>query len=265
MDLSIIIVNHNSTKYMKRAAASLLNHLNDLKFEIIVVDNSSQPIEQKEAKEYFSKEHFIFLSVPNKGFGAANNSGAKIAEGKILFFLNPDTLIVDDSISKLLKVLEANKKIGALSPLIFGADGKSLQYHFYGNFLSLHGIILKKWQGKEIDLNQDINYVDMVTGASLMIKKDLFNKVGGFDENFFMYAEDDDLCRRIQNLGYKNAVYTKAKIIHFEGKSSSGRDKKLMYYRSQNYYWRKHYGLVQAVLMRIIRWPYKTAKLFLSK
>lgn len=265
MKLSIIIVNHNTTSLVQKCIASVQEHLKE-SFEIIVVDNSSNEQESANAKEAYSgKEGIQFLHVANKGYGEANNRGAEIARGEYLLLLNPDTLIVDDSISKLVKLLSENPKIGALSPLIYQENGKTLQNCFFCNFQSLAGITIKKWQGKEIDLNKEIIYVDMITGACMMMKRSLFNELQGFDENFFMYIEDDDLCRRITQAGYKNAVYTKAKIIHLEGKSSTSFQKRLMYYKSQDYYWRKHYGVFQMVLMKIIRWPYKVLRILLAK
>ena len=151
-------------------------------------------------------------------------------------------------------------EIGALSPLIFGADRATLQRHFYGEFQSFAGITYKKWFGRKKSLKDDINYVDMITAACMMIPKQIFDQLRGFDENFFMYCEDDDLCRRIISLGLKNAVYNQAKIIHLEGKSSSSEEKKKMYYRSQDYYWQKHYGRARMLLMKMVRWPYKTLK-----
>jgi len=264
IDLSIIIVNYNSVALAKDAILSIKKHLK-ISYEIIVIDNSENEEEIESAASAFADDtNLRFKHVPNHGYGAANNEGAKMARGKYLLLLNPDTLLTDESLVKMLNFLSAHDEVGAISPLIYQEDGKTLQHHFYGHFLSLGGITLKKWQGEGTNLNKEINNVDMVTGASLMIKKELFDRVGGFDENFFMYVEDDDLCRRLQELGYKNAVYTKAKIIHLEGKSSTSRNKKLMYYKSQDYYWRKHYGAAQTVLMRIIRWPYKTIRLLAS-
>jgi len=190
------------------------------------------------------------------GFGAGNNLGAKIAKGEYLLLLNPDIHLIDNSIEKMLDFLSRHSEIGALSPLLYQKDGKTLQKHFFGNFQSLVGITIKRWQGKEANLNADFFYTDMVSAATLMIKRELFEKVDGFDQNFFMYIEDDDLCRRISDLGYKNAVLCGAKVIHFEGQSSTSFEKKKYYYKSQNYYWQKHYGPAKTFLMKIFRVPY---------
>ncbi len=95
----------------------------------------------------------------------------------------------------------------------------------------------------------------------MMMKRNIFEKVEGFDENIFMYLEDDDLCKRISELGYKNAILATAKVIHKEGSSiNKNKDRKKLYYASQTYFWRKHNGFLPTLLMRIMRWPYKLFK-----
>ncbi len=108
---------------------------------------------------------------------------------------------------------------------------------------------------------RDYFYAQMVSGAAMMIKKANFDKVGGFDENFFMYLEDDDLCRRLNNIKLKNAVLCTAKIIHLEESGNTDSQKRRMYYQSQNYYFQKHFGVFTALLMRLLRLPYKILKL----
>jgi len=258
IELSIIIVDYKSQKYLLPLVFDLEKRLAHLKFEIIIVDNDPTSDSASIFRQKFSDFNNVLVikAEKNKGYGTGNNFGAKKARGKYLLLLNPDTEICDDTIEKMLDFLSKHSEIGALSPLIYQPDGENLQDHFFANFQSLAGTTIKRWQGKKADLSKKYFYAEMITGAAMMMRRDLYEKVGGFDENFFMYIEDDDLCRRISDLGYKNAVLTTAKIIHHEGKSSTSFEKKKYYYKSQDYYWQKHYGKLQTTLMKMIRSPY---------
>lgn len=261
MKLSVIIINYNSKSLLSNCLDSLEKWADDCIDEIIVVDNNStkEKLEQKDFQEY-QKVRFFGLD-QNLGFGAANNYAIKKATNKYLLLLNPDTLLVDDSVKKMLQFYSSRKNIGALTCLLYGSDSKTLQKSFFGKFQSLFSITIRRYNFQKIDFSKDFMPTDIVTGACLMIEKRLFEKLGGFDEKFFMYLEDDDLCRRLINQKYQNGVYVKAKIIHLEGKSSeSDAQKKIFYYKSQDYYWSKHNGITATILMKIIRWPYKTVK-----
>lgn len=256
-ELSIIIVDYKSQKYSLPLVFDLEKRLEHLKFEIILVDNdpgnNNALVFQKEFERF--KNVKVIKAKENKGYGAGNNLGAKEAKGEYLLLLNPDIEVCDDAIEKMLDFLAKHSEVGAVTSLLYHLD-KKLQRNFFGNFQHLAGITIKRWWNLPVDLSKDFFYVDMVSGAAMMLKRELFEKISGFDENFFMYIEDDDLCRRITKLGYKNAVLTTAKIIHFEGQSSTSFEKKKFYYKSQDYYWQKHYSSFQTALMKIIRAPY---------
>lgn len=258
IELSIIIVNYHSVKYCLDLVPNIFDMIKNTTFEIIIVENDPKSSDFEILEKEFgdNKKIKLIRAEKNLGFGSGNNLGAKEATGEYLLLLNPDTKIVDDSIEKMLDFLTKHTEIAALSPLIYQTDGENLQRHFFGNFQSLGLITVKRWQGKTADLTKEFFYSDMVTGAALMVKRSIFERVGGFDPHYFMYIEDDDLCREFFKIGYRNAVLTTAKIIHFEGKSSTSYEKKRFYYKSQDYYWRKHYGPFLTLLMQIIRSPY---------
>lgn len=263
IDLSIIIVNYNTSKLTLECIKSLKNHTRNLEYEIIVVNNSNKPEQTKILHQAKIKDLQI-IDVKNQGFGTANNIGTKVARGWYLLLLNSDTKIIDDSIQKMRQFLNNHLKIAALSPLLYQSDGKTLQKHFFGRFPTLGSLTFRRWQGRSADLSKEYFYAQMVSAAAMMIKKELYDKFDGFDENFFMYCEDDDLCRRLHNAGYKNAVLTTAKVIHLEGGSTTNRKRLKMYYKSQSYYWQKHNGTFWRVIMEIIRWPYKIMNVLLS-
>jgi GT2 family glycosyltransferase len=262
MKLSIIIVNYNTSKLVYACIKSIEKYVK-ASHEIIVVENNSKDRIDPRIISKFLNTKFLILNT-NCGFGAGNNAGAKLARGKYLLLLNPDTLVIDDSFDKMLKFLISHKKIGALTPLLYQKDRKTLQKRFFGNFQSFRGLIFRHYNYQKIDLAKEYFQTDIVTGAAMMIRRVLYNKLKGFDEKFFMYLEDDDLCKRLVDLGYKNAVFNNSKIIHYEGKSSTSLTRRRHYYKSQNYFWRKHYGLILSLMMRTIRLPYSIVQIISS-
>jgi hypothetical protein len=265
LDLSIIIVNYNTSKLTMGCIESVKKSIKNLDYEIIVVNNSDKP-EQSKILHQNQPNDVKIIDSKNRGFGTANNSGAKAAKGEYLLLLNSDIKVSDNSIFLMFKFLTKHQEIAALSPLLYQEDGKTLQKHFFGSFPTFGSLTFRRWRGREANLSVEYFYSNMISAAAMMIKRSIYNQMGGFDQNFFMYCEDDDLCRRLMKAGYKNAVLTGAKIIHLEGSSSTTNKKRLrMYYKSQSYYWQKHNGTSARVLMEIIRWPYKTLNILISK
>ncbi len=259
MKLSIIIVDYNSSSQIKACLNSILEFRPDFDFEIIIVDNASTENHLNDY-EKISDTVSTFRLDKNLGFGGGNNFGAGRAKGEYLLLLNPDTLIIDDSIQKMCTFAQGHHEIGALTCLLYQEDEKTLQKNFFGAFQSLAGLTFRRYNYKKIDPKKEFFYTEIVTGAALMIRRSLFEEIEGFDEEFFMYLEDDDLCKRLADKGYKNAVLSTAKIIHLEGKSSTNKQKKKWYYNSQDYFWKKHYGVGPSMIMKIIRWPLKIIK-----
>ena len=257
IELSVIIVDYKSTDFTIRLVADLLTKLSKLRFEIIVVDNNPESRADKKIRGHFKDDNLkVIKAKKNAGFGSGNNLGAVDATGEFLLLLNPDTEIVDGAIETMLNFLAKHPEIGALTPLIYQRDGKTLQRHFFGRFQTLANMLTRRQAGVMAKNPPKFFYAEMITAAALMIRSELFEKLSGFDQNFFMYLEDEDLCRRISKLGLKNAVLTSAKIIHLEGQSSTSFEKKKFYYKSQDYYWQKHYGRFLTVVMKIVRFPY---------
>jgi len=235
MDVSIIIVNHNSGKFLRDCLNSILssNRTEGGTREIIVVDNASLRDDFVLLRRDFPDVRFIF-NKENQGFGRANNLAAKEASGDLLFFLNPDTLVQEDVFNQAVKFFKDNAKLGVLAPALVLPDGR-----------------LQPWSGGR----------DWVSGAALFIRRKIFNEIGGFDEKFFLYFEDKDLCRRIEKQGWEIKTMSGIKVTHFGGRSWPDKKAiKKIYYCSQSYYWRKHYGLLASLFLNLIRWPYKIWK-----
>lgn len=267
MKFSIIIVNYNAKNLLKDCLNSILKYKNNYQLEIIVVDNDSSGSGLEIIKNEFSEIKLI-INQENLGFAKANNLGAKNSCGDLLFFLNPDTLLKEDIFKRTVDVFESNPKVGIVAPQLVLPNGQ-LQPWSCGYEQKIRYLIKNKFCQNfrrspvpDYPIARLPDCPTWVSGAALIVRKDVFGKVGGFDENFFMYFEDRDLCQRVRKIGYEIKILLEIKIIHFGGKSlASNKSRKKLYYQSQSYYWRKHYGLAVSLLLRLIRWPYKFYKL----
>jgi GT2 family glycosyltransferase len=240
-ELSIIIVNYRSEQYLKSCVASLFNNLGiKTNFEVIVVNND----ENFSIADSFGElpEVRLIDHQKNIGFGAANNIGAKVASGEYLLLLNPDTQIQSDEIFKILDRFKANEKIGIIGPRLVTTAGET-QMWCAGKELTL-GQFIKNNLGisdsKKVWESKNDVLTDWVSGAALAVRKEVFNKVDGFDEKFFMYYEDMDLCGRVRLLGYEVLYCPEVSILHNGGKSRRNIFlQKIQFFKSMLYYIKK--------------------------
>lgn len=233
MDISVILVNYNTRDLTKKCIESIKEYVKSVSYEIIVIDNNSVDNSVKFLQSAF-QDITLIQNEANIGFGPANNIGASFAKGKYLLFLNTDTILLNDSLSAFYYFYENNQfeKLGAVGGALLNED-LSLGWSA-GSFNSLSTMI--RWYylrviskdrrgmnilGSVIPEDRDQIIVDYVTGADLFIRRDLFLKVGGFDQNIFMYFEDELLQYRLKQLGYKNVIIGGTKIVHLEGASMS--------------------------------------------
>ncbi len=253
--LSIIIVNYRCRAYLDRCLASIFAK-NDLgvAIEVIVVNNGVAV--EMEGLATLYPEVRILQCVANKGFGSANNLGASVATGEILFFLNPDAEIISQGFSEIMQAFEKDPEIGILGSRLVLPDG-NVQPWIAGIKISLWNIL-----ANNLNCVRDSYYwqserpveVFWVAGTALFIPKKLFLGLGGFDSNFFMYFEDVDLCCRMHFLDKKVVYFPGFSVLHHGGKSFLlKKNQKKNYYLSQDYYFRKHLGLFQTVLLKFLR------------
>lgn len=228
-------------------------------YEIIVVDNDEIKTIEKDLNKKFPKVRYI--SNENKGFGQANNVGASKAKGEYVFFLNPDTKIAPDALEHLLQFLKKRKNVGIVAPLLH--DMKNKPYQQGAQTLTpLRGIFALSFINKIFPNNTiSRNYyfadwdrkskkeVDVLPGTALFMKKELFKEVGGFDEHFFLYFEEFDLCKRIKAMGYQLFITPSAKVKHHWGASTKKRsDIQRIFDNSRFYYFKKHFGFPAALI-----------------
>lgn len=233
--ISFIIINHNSQDYLPACLTSVKNNFRNIDFEIIIVNNDNSFFDYPEAK--------IINSEINKGFGSACNLGAQNAKGKILCFLNPDTEILND-IKKTTDYFDTHKETGIIGPKLITEDNK-VELWCAGHEISFWNLIRNNLgisKSKKIWNSKLSIECDRVSGTCLFVRKKLFDILNGFDEKFFMYFEDDDLCKRIKQKGYKVIYFPELSVRHFGGKSFSSKFKqKKLFYKSMFYYFKKHF------------------------
>lgn len=258
MDVSIIIVNYNTKQLLTNCLTSIYNKTKDITFEVLVVDNASTDGSEAFICEIFPQVKWI-NSGENLGFGKANNLGVHYSTGKYLFFLNSDTILVNNAIKIFFEYATNHKMelIGALGCWLL--DEKECTNNSFGYYPSIKNeiryLLRKNYQSKVENFNVSKD-VDFITGADLFIDRDIFNILGGFDKNIFMYYEETDLQYRIAQLGLKRRIIPGPKIIHLEGGSFKKKGLSLtrfiMAQTSYNYYMKKHFHGLKLIYSRIL-------------
>ena len=204
--VSIIIVNYNGKELLQKCLDSLLK-VNYDNFEIILVDNNSTD----GSVEFITKNYPSLIIIKldsNKGFAEPNNVAAKISKGKYLLFLNNDTVVTPNFISEMVKVMETDKKIAICQSLLLKPDGS---IDSSGDFIDDLGVVYNS--KTKID---EIREVSSARGASMLVRSDIFEKLDGFDQKFFITFEDVDLCWRSWILGYRVLIIPTS-IVYHEG------------------------------------------------
>lgn len=224
MDVSIIIVNYNTISLLINAIDSVLEKTKEISYEIIVVDNNSDDNSQFIiSQKYSNKVNYIALS-ENIGFGRANNKGIEVANGRNVFLLNPDTILQNNAVKILSDYLDSNSLVGVAGANLYNDDGTfqasfSQMYPSLGVELSnlFHLMFLQNKQC--INESEKAIEAKSVVGAAMMIKKEVIEKAGVFNPEFFMYSEEEEWCYRIRKGGFKIFNVPLAKITHLDGKS----------------------------------------------
>jgi GT2 family glycosyltransferase len=255
VQLSIIIVNYNSKKLTEQCLVSVDKAITGINAEIIVVDNNSTDGSKEYLQPKFINIKFIFNDT-NLGFAKACNRGFKISSGNYALFLNPDTILTETCLKDCISFFETHTDAGAVGVRMLDDKGIFLKESKRGlpspsaSFYKLFGLTAmfpgSKTFGKyyvgHLPENEN-NPVDVLSGAFMMIKREVFEKVNGFDEAFFMYGEDIDLSLRITQLGYKNYYLGKTCVTHLKGGSTTYNYKYVRdFYGAMNLFVKKHYS-----------------------
>jgi len=268
MDLSIIIINWNVRPLLEKCFISIRRYLTGIRYEVIVVDNASQDGSQEFLQNWVKQNpggQVIFNS-QNLGFAKANNQALKIARGEFILFLNPDTELLDDSLVAALDYMRQNQRVGILGGQILGPDNQiQPSVRSFPRLcsqililLKLHRLFprancLKKYFLPDLDYHKT-QEVEQIMGAFLLTRKNLLDTLGGFDEKFFLWFEEVDLCWRARQLNYQIIYYPLTKVKHYGSQSfvqTLPYSKQKNYNRSLIYFFRKHYSAWQAVILSI--------------
>lgn len=250
-ELSIVIVNYNTRQFLQKCLFSIFENTKNTKYEIVVIDNNSSDGSAEMLRAGIPGVEPIINS-KNLGFAKACNQGIKISKGENVLFLNPDTVILDNAIYKMVNFIDKHEDAGIVGPKLY--INKQNKYHpsirkftkpFYVflSFLPLSGLIKSIYSSYFLRRNR-IRRADWLWGAALLVKKEVLDKIGYFDENFFMYSEDEDLCLRANKYGYKTYYFPQAEVIHFKGQSSKNEvsGSLIHMWESRMYYFRKYFS-----------------------
>lgn len=250
--ISVIIVTYNCEDFIDNCIKSVLKFLPE-KGEIIIIDNNSTDETAEKIRKYDSNPNVKILeSGENLGFGKANNKASKLAEGEYLFLLNPDTELIEPVFNKLIDLYKSWPDIGLVSPKLVSDEGKVQAVA--QNLPTVLGAIKEYIFGKSAAYEQYVPTgdsfvkVEAVYAAAVLIKKDLFLELGGFDDKFFMYYEDVDLCRRLKKIGKSIYYFPGVKVKHLIGASKTTLNRHNLNLESS----KKYHGLVKFLLLQLI-------------
>jgi GT2 family glycosyltransferase len=232
MTLSIIIVNHNVRYFLEQCLLSVGRAAEGLAYEVIVVDNASRDDSRGYLTARFPGVRFLWND-DNVGFGRACNQGMAVSSGQYILFLNPDTIVPEDCFRRCLAHMAAHPRAGALGVRMHDGSGVFLREskRSYPSpstaFLKLSGLS-SLFPASPLFARYDLGHrdafvscpADVLAGAFLMVRRSALSVTGGFDERFFMYGEDIDLCWRLRQAGFENLYFADAAILHFKGESN---------------------------------------------
>lgn len=254
MKLSIIIVNYDVTQLLRNCLLSIQKFLEHVEYEVIVIDNASTDSSWRDLINEFPKVNFI-ISETNDGFAKANNKAVKTACGQYVLLLNPDTEIEGFYMNEILDFADSQEKLGCIGVRMHDAKGVFLPESkrsvpdmfnsFEKLFVNFKNNNSKSYYRHDID-EYAIAEVEVITGAFMLIKKEVYEKAGGLDEAYFMYGEDIDLCYTLLRNSFKNFYYGKASILHHKGESTI----------KNKVYLERFYGAMQIFINKY----YKTTK-----
>jgi GT2 family glycosyltransferase len=269
MQLSIITVSWNVRELVSRLLDSIFQFTDELEYEVIVVDNDSKDDTVKFLTENYaawieSKKLIVIDNKFNAGFSKANNQGLKIAQGKYVLFMNPDMELLENSFKKLFDFMEQTPNVGISTCRLLYGD-KTVQPNVKSDpdlcsqiliLLKLHHFLawlpcLKKYLRKDFDYSQK-QYVEQVMGAFIFTKKELMDNINGWNEDYWLWWEDLELCKTVREAGFEIVYLPITEVIHYEGKSFSqthGLIKQKRFNSGMLTYFKKHHTKFAYILL----------------
>jgi GT2 family glycosyltransferase len=257
IDVSVIVVSWNTRDALRECLASVVRQTRGVAHELLVVDNASADGSAEMVRAEFPSVTLI-ANAENRGFAAANNQALRLARGRHVLLLNPDTVVVDDAISASVRLADADPTVGALGCQVLLREGEVQRTCF--RFPSVAGL-LRTWWGLEEVLppavfgggptmrdwdRRSARDVDVVSGMFLLVRREALDRVGPMDEGFFVYAEEADWCFRLRRAGWRCTFTPAARIVHRDGGGKSTAQVRVRMYvqlqKSILLFHRKHFG-----------------------
>lgn len=277
MDLSVIVVSFNTKKLLQQCLDSVFKRTKGINFEVIVIDNASEDGSVEVVKRFNkSKNQKIKIKLienrKNLGFAKANNQGMKLARGKYILLLNSDTILKENSLKKMIDWMEEHEKVGVSSCQLVYEDGglqrtggyfpsllRVFNWMFFLDDLPLIKEVMRSFHPHESGTGwlssryfQRQHAQDWVTGAFLLTREKVINKVGALDEEFFMYVEEVEFCYRVKKAGWQVVYAPITKIVHLAQRSGTQAGARLGEYQGIIYFFKKHKPGWQLVFLKII-------------
>jgi GT2 family glycosyltransferase len=263
LDLSIVIINYKTRDLTSECIKSVLKHTKKIKYEIILIDNDSQDDSVESIKKILGSQHTIISNKQNLGFAAANNQGLKVAKGKYILFLNSDTLILDNSLDKMIDWMDKNPDVAVSTCKLLNAD-KSIQptggffptpFRLISWMLFVDDMPILNKLTKPFHPHKDFylrkQNLDWVTGAFLLARTEVIKEVNGFSQDYFMYTEEVDLCYQIKKLGWQVWYLPSSAIIHYGQASGSSEKAIVSEFKGIKIFYQKNYGKLAYSSIRI--------------
>jgi GT2 family glycosyltransferase len=268
MDISIIIVNWNTRNYLGDCISSLPEGVGAFSFETFVVDNGSRDGSPEMVGREFPAVQLI-ANRANRGFAAANNQALRLAKGRYVLLLNPDTRVHKGSLEKMVKFMDEHVEAAACGPLLLNEDGTAQHaarrfptfayalasktvFGRLGLFRGSHDFV--RMRGVSFDHTIE---VDQPSGAALFIRRDSLEKIGLLDEGYFIFFEEVDLCHRLKDAGYRIYLCPEARVTHYGGRSRRQNRTQVTLANAESMlrYFRKHEGRLRGALFELLFRP----------
>ena len=258
MDLEVVIVSHRDERWLTRCVESLQDASGGCTYRTTIVENGGFPIALR------ATPRVRVLYTPNRGFGAANNAGALGSDAECLLFLNPDTELARGTLELLVKLLRERPEVGLIAVRQVTSDGRlwpSLHRFPSVRRELAQAFANEKWPGVGKRLGERVldfdryshgGPFDWTTGAVLAIRREAFEAVGGFDERFFLFSEETDLCKRVQDAGWEAHVEPRITFIHHAGKDGVQPPREAQMAYARLLYARKHFSRSGAAIYHAI-------------
>ncbi|MBF6607919.1 MAG: glycosyltransferase family 2 protein [Flavobacterium sp.] len=252
-ELSVIIVNYNGLRYLQDCLESVQFATSGIRSEVIILDNNSTDESISFLKQNFPNV-IVIESKINYGFGKGNNEAVKFAKGKFLLLLNHDTIVLDP-LKGALEFLVATPDVGVVGINMLDRDKNCIPaagtFPNVRNMFLMKRLVINDFYSQDNVFSRDVYEVDWLTGAFLLLEKKLFCEINGFDEDFFMYVEDVDFCKRIADKGLKRILLVNYRYIHFVGFNKS---RNPMLVKGYRIYINKHFnGIHKYILLLTLR------------